>query len=206
MVRNYADRPVADDALDRILERAQKAPSAGFSQGVSFVVVTDAERRGAIARLADEDEYVADGFDPWISRAPVHIVICVRKDAYLERYREEDKGGEKGPSATEAGWPVPYWWVDAGASMMLLLLSAVDEGLAGGFLGSHNLEGLSDLLGIPDDVSPIGVVTIGHAAPDRRSGSLARGRRSDTIHRERWAGSAPSSDCADAPEGPSSRP
>ncbi len=206
MVRNYADRPVDDVALDRILARTQKAPSAGFSQGVSFVVVEDAERRRAIARLADEDEYVANGFDPWISRAPVHVVICVRKDAYLERYREADKGGETGPLATEAGWPVPYWWVDAGASMMLLLLAAVDEGLAAGFLGSHNLDGLSALLGIPDDVSPIGVVTIGHAAPDRRSGSLARGHRPDTIHRERWMADAPPGDCVGAPDGPSSVP
>jgi len=168
--------------------------------------VEDAERRRAIARLADEDEYVANGFDPWISRAPVHVVICVRKDAYLERYREADKGGETGPSATEAGWPVPYWWVDAGASMMLLLLAVVDEGLAAGFLGSHNLEGLSALLGIPDDVSPIGVVTIGYAAPDRRSRSLARGHRPDAIHRERWMADAPLADCVGAPDGPSSVP
>jgi nitroreductase len=72
--------------------------------------------------------------------------------------------------------------------MMLLLLAAVDEGLAAGFLGAHSVEDLSTLLGIPDHVAPIGVVTIGHPAPDRRSGSLARGRRSDTVHRERWDG------------------
>ena len=190
MVRNYADDPVDGEALARILDVAQRAPSAGFSQGVSFVVVTDVESRREIALLAGEEEYVADGFDPWISKAPVHVVICVRKDAYLERYREVDKGGPDGPSGTEAGWPVPYWWVDAGASMMLLLLAVVDEGLAGGFLGSHDLDGLSALLGIPDDVAPIGVVTIGHAAPDRRSGSLARGRRPDAIHRETWTAEA----------------
>jgi len=186
MVRNYTDAPVDGETLERILGRAVRAPSAGFSQGVSFVVVTDAARRRSIAELAGEDEYVADGFDPWISRAPVHVVIGVRKDAYLERYRETDKGGPDSPSADESGWPVPYWWVDAGASMMLLLLATVDEGLAAGFLGSHHMDGLSTLLGIPDDVAPIGVVTIGHPAPDRRSGSLERGRRADMIHRERW--------------------
>ncbi|MEA2025037.1 MAG: nitroreductase family protein [Actinomycetota bacterium] len=186
MVRNYADDPVDGELLDRILDRAQRAPSAGFSQGVSFVVVTDEERRAEIARLGHEDEYLADGFDPWISRAPVHVVICVSMDAYLERYREEDKGGPDGRTASEEGWPIPYWWVDAGASMMLLLLAVVDEGLAAGFLGSHNLGELSTLLDIPDHVAPIGVVTIGHAAGDRRSGSLARGRRSDAIHREHW--------------------
>ncbi len=186
MVRNYSDDPVDGSTLDRILDRAQRAPSAGFSQGVSFVVVTDEDRRREVARLAHEDEYIADGFDPWISRAPIHVVICVSKDAYLERYREPDKGGPDGTAGTEEGWPVPYWWVDGGASMMLLLLAVVDEGLAAGFLGSHNLEDLSTLLDIPDDAAPIGIVTIGHAASDRRSGSLARGRRTDAIHRERW--------------------
>jgi nitroreductase len=186
MVRNYTDDPVDGDVLDRVLDRAQRAPSAGFSQGVSFVVVTGEDRRREIARLAHEDEYVADGFDPWISRAPVHVVVCVSKDVYLKRYGEPDKGGPDGAAGSEEGWPVPYWWVDAGASMMLLLLAVVDEGLAAGFLGSHNLGDLSTLLDIPDDVAPIGIVTIGHPASDRRSGSLARGRRTDAIHRERW--------------------
>lgn len=191
MVRNYTDDPVDGDAVDRILDRALRAPSAGFSQGVSFVVVTGEGKRREIARLAHEDKYVADGFDPWISRAPVHVIVCVREDAYLERYREPDKGGPDAATGSEEGWPVPYWWVDAGASMMLLLLAAVDEGLAAGFLGSHNLVDLSKLLDIPDDVAPIGIVTIGHTASDRRSGSLARGRKTDAIHHEYWHRTAP---------------
>ena len=186
MVRNYRALPVDDETLARILGRASRGPSAGFSQGVTFVAVTDAATRREIAELAGEDEYVSEGFDPWISRAPVHVLICVRKGAYLERYREADKDGEHGPKGTEEGWPIPYWWVDGGASMMLLLLAAVDEGLAAGFLGAHNVEAIEKLLGIPDDVSPIGIVTIGHGAPDRRSGSLDRGRRTDTVRHERW--------------------
>jgi nitroreductase len=186
MVRNYLDAPVDGDVLTRILDRASRGPSAGFSQGVSFVAVTDPATRREIARLAGEGEYVSEGFDPWISRAPVHVMICVRKGAYFERYREADKDGEQGPKGSEEGWPIPYWWVDGGASMMLLLLAAVDEGLAAGFLGAHNIDAIEELLGIPEDVSPVGIVTIGHPAPDRRSGSLSRGRRSDTVRRERW--------------------
>jgi nitroreductase len=186
MVRNYVDTPVDDTVLDRILDWAGRGPSAGFSQGVSFVVVTDESTRREIAVLAGEDDYVRQGFDPWISRAPVHVMICVRKGAYFERYRESDKDGEDGPKGTEEGWPIPYWWVDAGASMMLLLLAVVDEGLAAGFLGAHNIDAIEELLQIPEDVSPVGIVTIGHPAPDRRSGSLLRGRRTDTVRRDRW--------------------
>ena len=106
MIRNYADAPVPADALERILAAGRRAPSAGFSQGQSFIVVTEPEQRAGLARIAQEAEYLAAGFDPWISRAPVHIVVCVRKDAYLERYREPDKGGPQGPAANEDDWPV----------------------------------------------------------------------------------------------------
>ena len=72
--------------------------------------------------------------------------------------------------------------------MMLILLAAVDEGLAAGFVGFHALPDIRGVLGIPADVTPIGVVTIGHPAPDRASGSLKRGRkeRAQIVHRDRW--------------------
>jgi nitroreductase len=185
MVRNYLPEAVAPEILTRIVLAARKAPSAGFTQGVSFVVVTDSATRQAIARLAGEDDYLARGFDPWISAAPAHIVVAVSEEEYHRRYREPDKLTTGG---TEVDWPVPYWWVDAGAALMLTLLAAVDEGLAAGFVGSHALGGLSDLLGMPDDVVPIGVVTVGRAAPDRRSSSLSRGWReqSEVLHWDRW--------------------
>lgn len=187
MVRNYTDDPVDAATIDRLIEATRRAPSAGFSQGQYLVVVTSSETRKAIADLSAEPEYVSAGFDPWISRAPVHFVICTSEADYHRRYREPDKVDAEGG---EIPWPIPYWWVDAGASLMLLLLAAVDEGLAAGLLGVHSIPGLRELLGIPDEVTPIGVVTIGHPAPDRRSGSLSRGRRreSDVIHRERWDG------------------
>lgn len=184
MVRNYGPEPVPDDAIERIVDAARKAPSAGFSQGQRFIVVTDPGVRRAIAEAADESEYVANGFDPWISSAPVHVVVCVRENDYHERYREPDKlvGGD------EIEWPVPYWWVDAGAALMLVLLAAVNEGLGAGFVGFHALPSIKAELGIPDDVTPIGVVTMGHPAPDRKSGSLKRGRKSrdQVVYRDRW--------------------
>ncbi len=185
MVRNYTDQPVDEATLLRIVEAGRRAPSAGFTQGQSFVLVTDAELRTSIAGLAGEDEYAAKGYDRWVSRAPAHVVVCVSEAAYHARYREADK---LDPDGSEIEWPVPFWWVDAGASMMAILLAAVDEGLAAGFLGVHSIEGLKSLLRIPDEVSPIGIVTIGHPAPDRRSASLARGWKpdQDVVHFERW--------------------
>jgi nitroreductase len=185
MVRNYTGNPIEEDVVDRLIEAARRAPSAGFSQGQYLVVVTSPGTRQTIADLAGESEYVAAGFDPWISKAPVHFVICTSEADYHRRYREPDKVDSEG---REMIWPIPFWWVDAGATMMLLLLAAVDEGLAAGLLGVHSIPGLRAVLGIPDEVTPIGVVTVGHAAPDRKSDSLKRGWKpqANVVHRERW--------------------
>ena len=185
MVRNYADRPVDRATVTKVLELARRGPSAGFSQGIYFVVITERDTRLRLAQVANEDEYAASGFDRWISNAPVHVAVCVREEDYRARYREPDKLQSDG---SELPWPVPYWWVDAGAALMLLLLAAVNEGLAAGFFGVHRLGGLNEVLGIPSDVVPIGVVTLGHPAPDRPSGSLARGRRAadEVVRWEHW--------------------
>jgi len=188
MVRNYTEEPVDPEAINRIMRAAVKAPSAGFSQGQRFVVVTDDDKRKQVAIAGGEELYVADGFDPWISRAPVHIVVCVDKGAYLSRYSEPDKNEGEAQENTESDWDVPFWWVDAGASMMAILYAAVDEGLGAGFLGAQAFDDLHETLGIPTDVSVVGICTIGHPAEDRRSGSLKRGWRApnEVVKWEHW--------------------
>jgi FMN reductase [NAD(P)H] len=192
MVRNYTDEPVDREAVERIVARARRAPSGGFSQGVRFVVVLEEASRRAIAELADEPYYTERGFEPWISRAPVHVVVGMREEDYHDRYREPDKLQDDG---AEIEWPVPWWWVDAGKAMMLLLLAAVDEGLGAGLFGlfpSEHNDRLRELLGMPEDVSIVGVVTIGHPAPEpmeeRRKETLRRRRRplEEVVRWERW--------------------
>jgi nitroreductase len=138
-----------------------------------------------IAALCGEENYVGQGFDPFLSEAPVHIVPCIREDTYHERYRQPDKLDADG---AEIEWPVPFWIMDGGCAVMLILLAAVAEGLGSAFVGTWELAGLRAELGIPDDVTPLGVIAVGHPAPDKRSGSLARGRRraDSTGHWEAW--------------------
>jgi FMN reductase [NAD(P)H] len=192
MVRHYVDEPVPAEVLERILGSVRRAPSAGFSQGQRLVVVTEPERRRAIAELLGEGESVAEGFEPWLSSAPVHVVVCTREADYHERYTKDDKlvGGR------EIEWPVPFWFVDAGAAMMALLMAAIDEGLASGFLGvpARNEADVRRLLELPDDVTVVGIATLGRAAPDPRwSASTSRATQprrpiADVVHWERWNG------------------
>ena len=170
MVRSYTDEPVDREAIERIVARGRKAPSGGFSQGVRMVVVTEPGTRAKIAELAREPEYVKLGLEPWISRAPVHIVLAMREESYHERYRQPDKLDESGE---EVEWRVPWWWVDAGKSLMLLLLAAVDEGLGAGLFGlvGDDNDRLRGLLGLPEDLEIVGVVTVGHEGDGPAGGS-----------------------------------
>jgi nitroreductase len=185
MVRHFTDEPVSPEAIDRVLDLARHAPSAGFTQGQSFVVVTRPDLKQAIAELCGEPEYVARGFHPFISGAPVLVVACTSEAAYHRRYQEADKTQADG---SEIVWPVPYWHMDIGCAVMLVLLAAVDEGLDAGFAGAHDLDALRELLGIPADVTPVGVIPIGHRAPDTPSPSLKRGRKptAEYVHHEQW--------------------
>ena len=78
--------------------------------------------------------------------------------------------------------------MDVGSAVMIILLAAVNEGLAAGFAGGLDLHAFRRTLGIPDEVTPMGVSPIGHPAPDLRSSSLKRGRRpiEAIVHREAW--------------------
>jgi len=174
MVRHFAAEPVDRAVLDRIAVAAQRAPSAGFSQGQRLVIVTDPKLRLRIGRIFGEPAYEGAGFDRWISEAPALFIPCVSAAIYHARYREADKLDEDG---AEIEWPVPYWWMDIGCTVMLILLAAVDEGLAAGFAGA-DAEGYVELrstIGIPDDFAPVGVIPLGRALPDKRSDSLKRG-------------------------------
>lgn len=191
MVRNYTDEPVSREAVERIVDCGRRAPSGGFSQGARFVVVTEEATRRRIAELGDEPYYVERGHEPWISRAPVHVVVGLREDDYHDRYQEPDKLED----GKEIEWPVPWWWVDAGKAMMLLLLAAVDEGLGAGIFGlfpAENNDLLRKELGMPEDVAVVGVVTVGHPAPEplegRRKEALRSRRRplEEVVRWERW--------------------
>ena len=190
MVRHYRPDPVPRETIERVVSVVRKAPSGGFSQGHRLVVVTEPETRVELARLAGEEEYVALGLEPWISVAPVHVFVGTREESYHERYRQPDKlrDGE------EIGWPAPYWYVDAGAAFMLIQLAALDEGLATGVFGvlPAQVPAVKQLLGVPDDVHFVCVLTIGRPAPNpRESDQVSRlsQRRlplDELVRWERW--------------------
>ncbi|HEY0399168.1 MAG TPA: nitroreductase family protein [Acidimicrobiia bacterium] len=186
MVRNFEDRPVPAEALERILDHARRAPSAGHTQGFTFLVLEGPEQVGRFWDCTFPAERRAAFRWPGLFRAPVVILPCASRNAYLERYAEPDKGWT---DRDEARWPVPYWDIDCGFATMALLLTAVDEGLGALFFGIFDgLGALRAEFGIPAEWHPIGAVAVGWPAPDEPSPSLRRGRRpaTEVIRRGRW--------------------
>lgn len=189
MIRRYDDRPVDRDVVDRALAHATHAPSAGFSQGWGFLVLdTPDDVRGWWAATTDDEEEP----DAWLTgmrTAPVVIVPCSSKAAYLSRYAERDKGWA---DRDEARWPVPYWHLDTAMAALLILLTAVDEGLGACFFGipPERVSSVKDAFGIPTTFDPIGAITLGHRVPDQGApGSPATRSRKDpaeVVHRGRW--------------------
>ncbi len=185
MVRNFSAEPVDAEIRDRILANALRAPSAGFSQGWAFLVLEQPAELERFFAMIGEDV----SKDAGLHRAPLVVAAFSHKDAYLARYAEPDKGWT---DRDEARWPVPYWHIDAGMASLLMLLTAVDEGLGACFFGitPEHIPPFRAGFGVPTEYTPIGAVAIGHRAPDTRSPSLARGHRpvDDVVHFGTWQG------------------
>ena len=162
MVRHYTGEPVPRDVLERIVATVRRAPSAGFSQGQRLLVVDDPELLAQIAALGDEEPL--EGVEPWFETAAAQVFVMTRESDYHDRYQRDDKlqDGE------EIEWPVPFWHVDAGAAMMLVLLAAIEEGLGAavyGIFGDDEMA-LRDLLHVPGDFTFVAGISIGYPLPD----------------------------------------
>jgi nitroreductase len=151
---------VPADALDAILAAALRAPSAGFTQGVSFLVLSSAaERNGFWHATAKADS----GWLRGMRTAPVLVLVWVSEETYLDRYAEPDKGWIDRDSAR---WSAPYWFVDAGMASMAALLSAVDNDLGACFFGIpvNRIPAVRDTFGVPTSQLSVGVISLGYPA------------------------------------------
>ncbi len=192
MIRNYAERPVDPGAIARALRNATRAPSAGFSQGWAFVLLDEPDdvRRYWEATTDPEQLAAPDAWLTGMMRAPVVVLPCSSKDAYLDRYAEPDKGVT---NRDEGRWRVPYWHMDTAMAALLILQTVVDEGLGALFFGipTERIDAVRRSFAIPDTHDPIGAITIGHLTDDAGlRGSPAHRRRvplDELVHRGGWA-------------------
>jgi nitroreductase len=186
MVRRFDPRPLPAETLERILRSATRAPSAGFSQGLDLLVLEGPEAVRGFWRATTDPRF---GKPYSTAEPPVIVLVLADKQAYLDRYAAADKAGLG--MDVEAGWPVPYWDMDAAMAVMLMLLTAVDEAVGAWWFGVFSgAEALLRDLGVPADRRLVGAVALGYPAADDRPGGSAttRPRRplDEVVHRGRW--------------------
>jgi nitroreductase len=187
MVRSFERRALPAEVVERILRNAQRAPSAGFSQGWAFLVLEGEAQTQQYWDAVGPDDRASFRWQDLFS-APLLVVCLSNKSAYLDRYAESDKGWT---DRSESHWPAPYWDIDTGMAAMLILLTAVDAGLGALFFGvpPPKIARLHATFGIPAHLQPIGTVAIGYPKEnDPPSPSLKRGHRQEeeVIHRGKW--------------------
>jgi nitroreductase len=179
MVRTFTGEPVPRGVLDRLLANAVRGPSAGFSQGQAFLVLTgpELEKFWAVAGEAVSES---------ARTAPLVIVPLSVKNAYLDRYAQPDKGWT---DRDEARWPVPFWHIDTGMAALLILLTVTDEDLGAVYFGivPAAVEPFRTAFGVPADHEPIGAIAIGYDAEPRARDLRSRRRPLDQlVHHGRW--------------------
>lgn len=195
-IRQYTDEPVSEEHLEMILEAARQAPSGENAQPWRFIVVKDQAIRsqlGAIAgggsgrrftaefvtqkmqerftSLEDEakkkaifEKLTSGRVSAFLADAPVNLVVCGRKDV----------------------WDLPY---DTSAAIenMLLMVTALGLGacwVIAPCIDIRDEERLKDLLGVPEGVKIVSILSIGHPTrPHRPRPRLSMG---ELVYAEEW--------------------
>ena len=162
MCRTYSDSNVPKEKLDRILDVASRYPSAGHTEPQEFIVVRDQRVKEDLGRAALGQMFVA--------QAPLIIVVVSDTSRSALRY------GARGVHF--------YSIIDGAFVAMLILLAAVEEGLGACFVAAFRDREVQEVLGLPPDVRPIGIIPVGYCAEVPRR--LARRSKARIVHHDRY--------------------
>lgn len=195
MFRAFTSQALPEGTTERLLRAAERAPSAGFSQGYSFLVLSGQDEAAPLWQIlydgADAPGAAANEVEQIdaLSTAQLVIVPLACKDVYLNRYAQPDKGWT---DRDEARWPVPYWYIDTGFAALLILLAVVDAGLGAVFFGitPEDMGPFRAAFGVPDEWTPIGAIAVGYPDPaaDPVGSARSKDRKplKDLVHNGRW--------------------
>jgi nitroreductase len=159
-VRAYQRREVEAEKLQRILEAADAAPSAGNRQAYEIVLVRDAERKRRLVKAAWDQTFIAE--------APVVLVFLAAPERNRDRYAER---GEQLYSVQDATIACAY-----------AELAATALGLNCCWVGAYDDAAVAAAVGASGSLRPVAVLPVGYAAEERQ----LRPRRAldDLVHHE----------------------
>lgn len=189
MIRAYTEQPIPADDLDGVLDLARRAPAAGNTSAIDFLVLDTPDNVDAYWNTTLTPEKQQTFRWQGLLRAPALVVVTTRPDAYVERYAEPDKARAKLGAAT-THWAQPFWWIDAGMVVENLLLLATDQGWGASLFGVFDHEpALMDTFNVPTNRRIVCTVALGWPADNDEPGRSARRTRApigDIVHRGSW--------------------
>jgi len=159
-IRKYSGKPVSDEIVKQLLRAAMQAPSAANEQPWQFIVIKERKTLNQVPTFHPHSHM--------LKQAALAILVC--EDPSLEVY------SGRGP-------------LDCSAATTNILLAAHALGLGAVWVGIHPVEeriqGIRKLLGIPSQVNPIALVSIGYPA---EKPAVEDRFKPERIHYERWMG------------------
>lgn len=162
MVRSFKTQSLSPEKIEALLRNAHRTPSAGFLQQQEYVVVKNLDVKRKLAEAAVGQDFIAE--------APVVIIVCSNTDRVVKRY------GERGVKI--------YSVIDGAFASMLILLTAVNEGLGACFVGAFEDEKVSEILELPKSVRPVGIIPVGYS--DEPPEKLTRMSLKQIVHYETY--------------------
>ncbi|CAJ35388.1 nitroreductase family protein [Methanocella arvoryzae] len=159
-IRRYKKEDIPTEYVDKIIQAGQLAPSAGNLQGREFVIVRDTATKEKLSEAALKQRFVRD--------VPVCIVVCTNLPRTKSKY---------GPRADL------YVVQDTAASVMNMMLQAVDLGLGTCWVGAFEESRVSEILQLPGGIRPVAIIPVG--VPDEVPDMPER-LGAQIVHYERW--------------------
>lgn len=193
MIRSFTDQPLDPAALDAALDLSRRAPAAGNTSAIDFIVLdtpATVDRYWATTLTADKRaKFRWQG----LLHAPALVVVAIRPDAYVQRYAEPDKARARLGAAAEH-WAQPFWWIDAGMVIENLLLVATANGWGASLFGIFDHEpALAETFHVPNDRRLVCTIALGWPSADDepgRSAGRSRAPIDQIVHRGGWTDDA----------------
>lgn len=161
-IRSYQMKAAESDKLEKILEAANQAPSAGDNQGYEIVVVEDP--------LLLDQLWKSIHFQTFSKPSQLALVFCSNDK------RSDPKFGQRGKEL--------FCIQDATIAAAYSQLAATSLGLVTGWLGSFNEDEVRKLIGAPAYIKPVAVISLGYSAED--PAATTRRSLSDLVHRDKF--------------------
>ena len=161
-IRAYTEEKVSEENIERLVEAARWAPSAGNTQPLELVIVKNKEIKRKLSEAALNQTF--------IQKAPVVFVVCANEERSSRGY------GFRGINL--------YSIQDTAAATQNLLLTAHELGIATCWIGAFNPDTARELLGLPREIEPIAFTPLGY--PAEKPGYKSRKPLNEIVRYEHW--------------------